>query len=486
MNLEAKVGIFVFIAILSMFGLTSQVAKFNLNDENGYELYSNIENATGLEKNAKVKVNGLDVGFVKNIQLDEDSKIKLTLFIDGEVKIPVDSIVSLSQSSMLGGKFIDIKPSNNVESLVENSELTQEKSYASFDKTSDTVNDTALEIKEFFKELRTTFNEDVRTDLQESISNIKNLTAKLDKVIDDNDDKVGETISNFNQLALDLSKAGKSFEIMSNKFASSADIVNNKLPSIAQNFENFSSEFDLVGKNINEQVPPILNKFSKLEDNLLEIFDENRKPLNSAIKSADKFFASGGSTFDKLDEYFSSMSKSEIEMAIRNEYMINDGKGKVFVSANYKPNPTKTYMLDVISASDYGLNDDNQINIPQKHEDTRTLISAQFAKRYRDLQFRVGLIENTGGVGVDYFSKRDKFKTSFELFDFNAVNDARGDNIHAKLSLRYNPLNYVDLFVGIDNILNDDARNLFLGAGVRFIDKDIKTLIGSAGSSFIK
>jgi phospholipid/cholesterol/gamma-HCH transport system substrate-binding protein len=154
MNIEAKVGVFVFVAIMAMFGLTSQVAKFNLNDDNGYEIYSNIENATGLEQNAKVKVNGLDVGFVKNIQLDDNSKIKLTLFIDGNVKIPVDSIVTLSQNSMLSGKFVDIKPSLKEQNLREKEYLLQEKTFASFDKTSDTVNEAALEVKEFFKELR--------------------------------------------------------------------------------------------------------------------------------------------------------------------------------------------------------------------------------------------------------------------------------------------------------------------------------------------
>ena len=485
MNLEAKVGIFVFIAIMAMFGLTSQVAKFNLNDSNGYEIYSNIQNATGLEKNAKVKVNGLDVGFVKNIELDK-SKIKLTLYIDDKVKIPLNSVVSLSQSSMLGGKFINIKPSDENEILLNNETLTEEKSYASFDKTSDTVNDTALEIKEFFVELRETFNEDVRKDLKDAIFNIKSLTSKLDKLVDDNDEKISKTIDNFNQLALNLSDAGKSFQDMSNKFKVTADLVNNRIPKIADNFEDFSNEFNLIGKNINKEIPQILTKFSGLEDDLAEIFDENKKPLNNAIKSADKFFTSGGNTFEKLDEYFTSMAKSEIEVAIRNEYMLNDGYGKIFVSANYKPNPTKTYMVDIISTNNYSMDENGNINIPQDHEDTENLISAQFAKKYRDLQFRVGLIENTGGVGIDYFFKHNKFKTSFEVFDFNAINDARGKNPHAKISLRYNPINYIDIFIGADNILNESSRNIFLGAGIRFIDNDIKTLIGSAGSSFIK
>jgi phospholipid/cholesterol/gamma-HCH transport system substrate-binding protein len=486
MNAEAKVGFFVFIAILAMFGLTSQVAKFNLNDKNGYEIYSNIENATGLEKNAKVKVNGLDVGFVKKIELDENSKIKLTLFIDGKIKIPVDSMVSLSQSSMLGGKFIDIKPSTNEDVIQEKEQITKEKSYASFDKTSDTINDTAIEVKQFFSELRETFNSDVRQDLQESISNIKNLTAKLDTLIDQNDEKVSETISNFNQLALDLSQAGKSFETMSNKFANSADIVNQKLPAITQNFENFSNEFDLMGKNINKEIPSILTKFSSIEDDISTILKENQKPLNSAIKSADKFFNSGGSTFEKLDDYFTSLSKSQIEMAIRDEYYSNDGYGKIYVTGTYKPNPTKSYIIDVISTNDYSLDENNKPNNPQLHEKSKTLISAQFAKRYRDLQLRIGILESTGGVGMDYYFKNDKFKTSLDLFDFNAVNDARGKNPNVKLSLRYNPINYVDLFCGADNVLNKESTSIFLGAGIRFIDNDIKTIIGSASSALVK
>jgi phospholipid/cholesterol/gamma-HCH transport system substrate-binding protein len=486
MNIEAKVGVFVFVAIMAMFGLTSQVAKFNLNDDNGYEIYSNIENATGLEQNAKVKVNGLDVGFVKNIQLDDNSKIKLTLFIDGNVKIPVDSIVTLSQNSMLSGKFVDIKPSLKEQNLREKEYLLQEKTFASFDKTSDTVNEAALEVKEFFKELRSAFNPKAQKDLQDSLANIRSLTQRLDTLIDRNDETFTDAIKNFNQLALDLSSAGKSFEQMSNKFENSADILNNKLPSIAQNFENFSGEFDLLGKNINKDLPTILNKFSKLEDDVSEILKENKQPLNNALTSADKFFSTGGSTFEKLDDYFTSLSNSQLEMAIRDEYYLTDGYGKVYVTGKYSPNPTKSYIIDVISTNDYGLDENNVPNDPQLHEKSKTLVSAQFAKRFRDLQLRIGILESTGGLGADYFFKNDKFKTSFDIFDFNAINDARGTSPHAKISLRYNPVNYVDFFVGADNFLNKDSANIFLGAGVRFIDNDIKSLLGSAGSTLVK
>jgi phospholipid/cholesterol/gamma-HCH transport system substrate-binding protein len=103
-------------------------------------------------------------------------------------------------------------------------------------------------------------------------------------------------------------------------------------------------------------------------------------------------------------------------------------------------------------------------------------------KRYNDVLIRAGIIENTGGVGVDYFWLNDKLKTSLDLYDLNAENDVRGDKFHAKLSTRYTFLKHLDLYAGWDNFLNEDARNFFIGLGVRFVDDELKKFVGSAGS----
>jgi len=80
----------------------------------------------------------------------------------------------------------------------------------------------------------------------------------------------------------------------------------------------------------------------------------------------------------------------------------------------------------------------------------------------------------------------DKLKLRGEIFDFNAVNDIRGNNAHTRVEARYRILKHINLYGGYDNFLNKESANLFFGIGVGFKDDDLKTLLGSSGSSLLK
>jgi len=111
---------------------------------------------------------------------------------------------------------------------------------------------------------------------------------------------------------------------------------------------------------------------------------------------------------------------------------------------------------------------------------------AEYGKRFDNLLLRGGIIENTGGLGVDYFLDHDKLKLSGEIYDFNAVNDVRGTKPHLTFKGTYLYLKHIQFIGGIDNILNNNARKFFLGVGVKFKDNDLKTIISGGATSFLK
>ena len=45
-------------------------------------------------------------------------------------------------------------------------------------------------------------------------------------------------------------------------------------------------------------------------------------------------------------------------------------------------------------------------------------LSALFAARFTSWQFRGGLMENEAGVGIDYFTRSDRLRFTFEGWDF--------------------------------------------------------------------
>jgi phospholipid/cholesterol/gamma-HCH transport system substrate-binding protein len=152
MRIETKVGVFVVIALFMLFGLTTQVGSFKFGQKSGYPMIIQLDNANGLEKNANVKSRGIVIGYIDSFSLDVDS-VKVNSVIYDGYNIPIGSIASIKQESMLGVKYIDIEFSNEKTFIAYNAELSKNKTYASFDDMSNSINDAATSFNIFIKRL---------------------------------------------------------------------------------------------------------------------------------------------------------------------------------------------------------------------------------------------------------------------------------------------------------------------------------------------
>jgi phospholipid/cholesterol/gamma-HCH transport system substrate-binding protein len=486
MRTETKIGLFVFLGLLSLFILSMQVNSFSNFGKKGYNVYAYINNATGLETNAKVKLRGVDIGFLEQKQL-ENSEVKLKLFINKGITIPKGSIISLTQDSMLGGKYIEVIPSNSNEVIAKNGEIKKYKKIASFNQAVDSINAAAEEFKIFMHKLNNGVNKDAISNFQQTLANLKEGTEYFKNILAENRNNLKDTISGTKKMMSTINerlpKIMAQIDDLSAEFKTSGKTINAKLPKIMAQLDDLTAEFKQTGKDINAKLPTLLDKFGHLEDNATTILVENRKSLHNAIASADTFFTSGGSAFDKLDDYFTSLTQSELDVEVGSYQMFKDSYAQTRALVAYRPKPDKYYILGVTSTKDYT---DKKYFNQNKHIKDKTYITAELGKRYGNILLRGGLIDSTGGLGVDYFMYRDRLKLSAEAYDFNAVNDIRGSNAHARISAAYQLYNHINLYAGYDNFLNKEAANLFLGLGIAFSDNDLKTILSSSGSSLLK
>ena len=445
MTLEAKVGAFVASGLILLFMLTTQVNDLGSFNEEGMHVNAYIKDASGLETKSKVKLNGVEVGYIETISL-EGYKVKLGFFIQEGVLIPTDSSVMVTQDNVLGGKLINISSGKSAQSLKENGSLEKIERLSSFEETSDSVDKAAIEARLFLVELREVISE-----------NRKNLFG---------------AIENFQSMGAEFTQTGKT--------------VNQKLPDIMEQIDSLTKRFDSVGGTLDKKLPIAMDKFISLEDNLSDIFVDNKEPLNNALVSADNFFSSGEEAFKKVDKLLSNFTKSELQFGMNAHYMMNDAYVKTYVDINYLPNPSTYYMLSVIATDNYTQTDGSgNFREPAIHDSGKFYVSAQYGKRYNDLLFRAGLIETTGGFGVDYFTMKDNMKVTFEAYDFNAENDLRDDSMHMKLGIRYRFLKHLEMYTGWDNFLNSKADNFYLGFGASFTEDSLKYLLGSAAGAAI-
>lgn len=467
MKLEAKIGLFVVLGLAALLMLSTQVNSIGSWNQKGYRVYAFINDATGLEVHSHVSMNGVKIGEVSAIAV-EGRKVKLTFLIGKNVEIARDSVVVIAQESVLGAKMVNITQGESQESLEDQGKLENFKQYAALDETSDSVNDAANELKLLMKDLREVLNEEQKENLRQMITSFKDVGKNLDLLIVDNRAALAAAIENFRDMG-----AG---------FTKTADTINSDLPGIMKRIDSLTIKLDTISAHLEQTLPEAVDKFINIEDNVSTVIDENRQSLNDALTSADSFFDSGQEAFDKVDSLLSNFTVSELQVGMHGEYLMRDKDSKIYLSATYLPNPETYYLLDVLSMGDYtrpGIE-------PTVHEKGKTYISAQYGKRYGDIMIRGGLIESTGGIGVDYFADNSRFKASMELFDFNAVNDVRGENLHAKMLLRYRFLKHIEVYGGWDNFMNAESQNIFLGIGIKFIDNNLKYLLGTSATSLSK
>lgn len=130
-KMELKLGIFVFIglvifvvAILSVGGIRTWASGYKVNF-----IFSFIN---GVKKGAPVRFAGLDVGQVQTIKFYYDdkevkTKIRITCWVDKDVKIPMDSVVWVNTLGLLGEKYVEIMPGVDYNKcLLANGELAGE------------------------------------------------------------------------------------------------------------------------------------------------------------------------------------------------------------------------------------------------------------------------------------------------------------------------------------------------------------------------
>lgn len=73
-------------------------------------LYAKFNNIDGIKVGSVVKIAGVNVGSVENIELDTgDLNVKLTMRFRSDVSIPSDSVISVNSEGLLGGKYLGIE-----------------------------------------------------------------------------------------------------------------------------------------------------------------------------------------------------------------------------------------------------------------------------------------------------------------------------------------------------------------------------------------
>ena len=128
-SVEVVVGIFMVLGFLAVGYLALQLGEVRwLSAATTYTLQAEFTNVSGIKKGASVQVAGVVVGSVEEITLGEDNYAILTMRLDRDLQVPLDSIASVKSQGIIGDKYIQISPGGDLEVFKEGELLTETES----------------------------------------------------------------------------------------------------------------------------------------------------------------------------------------------------------------------------------------------------------------------------------------------------------------------------------------------------------------------
>ncbi len=107
--IETIVGLFVLLGFCAFGYLALQLGEVSfLSADKTYQLQAEFNNVSGVKKGASVQIAGVVVGNVVAVNLNKDGFAALTLRLNKEVQVPVDSIASVKSQGIIGDKYIQL------------------------------------------------------------------------------------------------------------------------------------------------------------------------------------------------------------------------------------------------------------------------------------------------------------------------------------------------------------------------------------------
>lgn len=514
-GLEAKVGIFVVLSLLLIGYMTTKVGDISIGGDKGVKVKAYLNNASGLEKDSVVKFKGVDVGVVKDIRL-EGSKVALDLLIKDGVSLPSDLKVVVRASGFLGEKFLELEEvGGNKGVLAEGSVISESKESVDFDQLSVKLGDIADQVNILVKSLNDVFSsQEGKENMTKTLENVRYSTESLKTILEENQKKINTIVNNVEQITDTISKmtiANQSNinELIANLtevskvLKSQTPEIANKVNNITGNIDNLISDSKDDLKETVKNMKTVTAKLEKSVDNINAITDKINKGDGTigTLLNDNETAKDVKETVKGLKNMVTQFDRFKFYLSFSGEKMWDTGETKGYFKVKVQPRKDKYYLLglatstggkEYITNTNYTYTGDLPYYIDgntgstysnysvkevKRKENSLTFI-AQYVQRFYDrLDLRIGLMESEFGLGADYFPFDDeKLQVSLDAYDFSDSNTDRKP--HMKTSLYYNFTKNLYLNVGYDDFLNSDTKSGFIGAGLIFLDEDLKYLFG--------
>lgn len=510
------VGLVFLMSAVGLAWFIKTTNKDTLSESATYPLTADFADASGIRAKTRVQANGIDVGKIVQIEhvqtADGRLTARVTFRVANHIKVYQNAQLHKAAESLLGDFRIDLDPGSPTTKLLEpGGHIENVHTRSDIDEIKEQLLQVSKNVNQITKSFASVLAgpegegsiKSIMSKLEGSLAAIENTTrglehtvvgnqAVLDRIINDVGN-VTDTLALISQPGGDLLTVSHNLADISHKVDHMADIVTDLLTGA----DNQPGHEGQTIASLRTMIDDLGDSIHNISDITRKV-DEGQGTLGRVVNDpgiADRV----EETLDSANQIIGSIANLETQIELRSEYDV-PFKGtnsqiqpaiKNTLALRIFPKPDKFYIFEMVSdprglqtrsLTTTAVNGSTVVSDETVIGFNDLKFSAEFAKRYYFATLRFGIIENTGGLGLDLYFANNQGQIRFDLFDFSRRAPQNLEAIFPRLrvSLMYEVVRHISLQGGFDDPFNNDLRVWFLGGVLRFTDDDLKGMLAIA------
>ncbi len=510
-NIKAPVavGLLTIIAMVLLGYLIFKTSESPITGGEGIRVYAIFPSAKGLVKKSQVTVSGIPVGQIENISLD-GTKAKVWIRLRPDLKIYENARASKVQESLLGTALIEIYPGTpDYPEIKDGGQIKNVSDFVSMEQIFDKFGSISDDVKAITSSLRSTMtntSQGEKPALEQILTNLAELTNNLNKMVAAYSDKADKIVNDASMIT------GRTNRLTRNLEGDLSEIIRNikditvYINDMLHSKDNIINKSSATLSDVSERMNKLLDRLDSIAANLESVTNDIKQGKGTVgqLLKDDKIGKDITYITSRAREFVRKIDELQLQFHLESDYYPTHNTGKAYVYLRLRPNKYKYYLFGVVSdpwgsitrtttQTSRNLYDNNGKLINSATE-TESNVSTEYKLKITMLYARTfwlhdwfaptfyfGLIENTGGVGMDLHMFDDYWRIESQFYDFK-LEEYPNWKVQTSISFLEHRL---FITAGLDRILDSAFKYWFVGGGLEFSDDDLKILftVGSPSIS---
>ena len=270
---EFYIGLSVIITVLVVIAVIFYLESHNLLS-GGITINMVVEDAAGISSGADIYYKGLKVGSVGDTQVSSKG-ILLELQITKVDSIPDDSRFTISSSSIIGGKSVQIRPGNS-DTYLKDGSTVKGGTGETLSNIIQTTDSTARTIKQAVGNIDTLTNEDTQRKVNRILNGVEESVSLINQTLKSSLDDINKSVANIREITSE-SKAPvdtivQRLSLYATKINKSIDNIERATGDLKTAAAGLNSGKGTAGKLLTDD--ELYNKINKTIENLNSLIND--------------------------------------------------------------------------------------------------------------------------------------------------------------------------------------------------------------------